>query len=364
MFKAIKIQQGTDNFFTPLRVLMAMAVLIGHAFVVRHGGTEFEPKIFLHYTPSYTAVNIFFILSGFLVTKSMFYRADLASYSSARILRIFPALLAHILIVTFVIGAAMTTLPLGQYLTHPDTLKQVPLVLSFINTDVFLPGVFDGNPEKYGSAALWTLRYEVLAYIGTAALFTVGLLRKPWMIIATFLVCCAAWSTGYRSGLAEQLPATLEMFLRFGLAYSLGAAIYAVEKHIRFYALLIPIPFITAYLMAPMIETEIIFNLGLAYVLFTLGYAKLPLLDPLKKMTDISYGVYIWHWVVLQVIRAKFPEANLWQLAVPTLIISSTVAWLSWHFIEEPALHSKDKLAAWLSCRHKATPAAPQHPAE
>ena len=73
LFSGVKIRDGHDNFFTPLRLIFASLVVIGHAYVVVLGGSEHEPHVFYHYTFSYIAVNMFFIASGFLVTKSMLY---------------------------------------------------------------------------------------------------------------------------------------------------------------------------------------------------------------------------------------------------------------------------------------------------
>jgi len=152
-------------------------VVVGHAFVVTIGGSEHEPAMFFHYRPSYLAVNLFFIASGFLVTKSMLYREDLVEYGAARSLRIYPALIAHVFFIMLIIGPLVTKVPLAQYFTDPQFWTQPFKVLSFVDTDMVLPGTFtpETNHENIGSGALWTLRYEVLAYIGTAAAFGLGL---------------------------------------------------------------------------------------------------------------------------------------------------------------------------------------------
>lgn len=92
----VHVRNGHDNFFTPLRLIFALLVMIGHAFAIAHGDADREPQVFFHYTFSYLAVNLFFITSGFLVTKSMLYRGDSPAFVSARVLRIFPALAVHV----------------------------------------------------------------------------------------------------------------------------------------------------------------------------------------------------------------------------------------------------------------------------
>ena len=188
MFKTVKIRDGHDNFFTPLRLIFALMVVIGHSYAVVLGGSQGEPHIFYHYTFSYLAVNLFFIASGFLVTKSMLYRGDVIEYGAARFLRIYPGLLIHVLFVMIIVGALATSLPLSEYFTHPDFLKQPLVVLSFAQSQMFLPNVFESNFEHMASAPLWTLRYEILAYIGTAIMFSIGFMRKRWMILAQFIL--------------------------------------------------------------------------------------------------------------------------------------------------------------------------------
>jgi len=136
---------------------------IFHSFSVALREAGAEPHILYHYTFSYMAVNLFFIASGFLVTKSMVYRGDTPGFISARVLRIFPALIVHVLFVMIIIGPLATKMPLAEFFSHPDWYLQPFKVLTFIETDMILPRAFETNGEDFGSAALWTLRYEVLA---------------------------------------------------------------------------------------------------------------------------------------------------------------------------------------------------------
>lgn len=356
MLKPIKIEDGHDNFFTPLRIIMALMVIIGHAFVVFYGTPSDEPQIFLHYTPSYTAVNAFFIASGFLVTKSMLYRGDLVSFTAARILRIAPALIVHVFIVAFIIGAVMTALPLREYFTHPDVLKQPLHVLTFYKTDMYLPGVFLENYEQQGSAALWTLRYEVLAYIGTAVLFAFGFMKRKWMIAAPLVICALIWVIAHRFGFMENLPATLQSLLRFGMAYGVGAAMCAYQDKVRLFLPAAIILGIIAWFLKTTPEVEILYNLALAITVFYFAYAKAPKLKFLQKLSDTSYGIYIYHWVILQVIKALNPDISLVALILSGTALSVAVASLSWNLVEKPALARKEQFSKLFIRQKQAEP--------
>ena len=349
VFSWVKIRDGHDNFFTPMRLFFAILVVIGHAFVVAGGDPIFEPRIFLDYTPSYIAVNLFFIASGFLVTKSMLFREDITEYSSARILRIFPALFIHILFVMFIIGPWVTNLPLKDFLTDPALLAQPFLVLSFFETNMVMPGAFETNHEQLGSAALWTLRYEVLAYIGTAIAFSLGLLKRNWMILGQFIAFALLWPIAHLTGLYDKVPGTVQAILRFGLCYGLGAAAFAYQDKLKFHILGVPLLALATFAVGGTIAAEIMLALLLGYIVFWMSYVKIPALNPLKKLEDTSYGIYIYHWVILQTLAYFMPWTNEVQLILFGLPISMVLALASWRLIEKPMLKRKKSFAQSLS---------------
>ncbi|MDB2439760.1 acyltransferase [Hellea sp.] len=348
MFQTVKIRDGHDNFFTPLRLVFAILVVVGHTFNVALRSLEAEPQIFFQYNYSFIAVNLFFIASGFLVTKSMLYRGDIPEYASARILRIYPALIGVLLFTMFVIGPLATSLPWAEYFTHKDFLKQPFAVLSFYQTDMFLPGIFQSNYEQLAGAPLWTLRYEFLAYIGTALIFSLGLMRKKWMVLAQFILPSIAWVAANWLGILDSLPATIQALLRFGMAYGLGAAIFAYRDRLSFHVLGIPVMVLLAVLTSKLYVFEIMMNLMLAYFVMWAAYVKAPKFNALQKLSDVSYGIYIYHWLVMQLVFMWFPSLSTLALLVITLPVTYWFATLSWHFIEKPMLTKKKSFSQYL----------------
>lgn len=344
MFKWVKISDGHDNFFTPLRFIFAFMVLIGHACIIGSNDLQGEPHIFYTYTFSYMAVNLFFIASGFLVTKSMLYRGDMAEFSSARILRIFPALIVHVLLVMFVMGPFVTNLPLFEFFTHPDFLSQPLKVLSFYNTDMEMPGALLNNNEQIASGTLWTLRYEVLAYIGTALTFSLGLMRKKWMLLAMFVGLSIAWMLAYGTGALETMPATIAAILRFGVCYSLGAVIFAYRERLQFHILGVILVTLAAAFTNGTAIFEVTTTIMLAYFVFWAAYIKLPKLVKLQTVSDISYGIYIYHWAILQWLDHLY-DLNSWQLITITAPVTILISMASWHWVEKPMLSNKKAFA-------------------
>lgn len=342
------IREGHDNFFTPLRLLFASLVVIGHAFVIAERDPTMEPQVLYHYTFSYLAVNLFFIASGFLVTKSMTYRGDAPSFISARALRIFPALIVHVLFVMFVIGPMATKSSLGEFFTDPDWYLQPLKVLTFYETNMTMPRIFETNGEPYASVPLWTLRYEVLAYIGTLGVFSLGLLRKKWMVLLQFILPSIAWIIAIRIGIFDDLLPTLQNLLRFGIAYGLGATIYAYRDRLSLSWVSILLLAGGSYLLQETAVIEILINGILAWAVFRLAYMRLPKFEWMQRIPDLSYGIYIYHWCFLQMMFYWFPNLNVFELIAlafpPTVLLSA----LSWYIIEKPALRSKTKCADWL----------------
>jgi len=280
--QAFVIRDGHDNFFTPLRLLFASLVVFGHAFVISLRDVSAEPDVFYHFSFSYLAVNLFFIASGFLVTKSMVYRGDTPSFMSARVLRIFPALIVHVLFVMIVIGPLATKAPLAAFFSDPDWYLQPLKVLTFYETEMEMPRIFETNDEQIGSAPLWTLRYEVLAYISTVIVFSLGLLRKKWMVL-------------------KDTPVA-----------------------------------------------EVLVNVLLAWLVFRVAYMRLPSMKWMQRLPDLSYGIYIYHWCVLQILFYWFPNLGTFELFALAFPSTVGLAALSWYIIEKPALRNKTQFAEWM----------------
>jgi len=342
------IREGHDNFFTPLRLIFASLVVLGHAFVIALRDASMEPRVLFHYTFSYLAVNLFFIASGFLVTKSMVYRGDTSSFISARALRIFPALIMHVLFVMLIIGPLATNTPLGEFFSDPDWYLQPLKVLTFFETNMNMPGIFETNGEQLGSAPLWTLRFEVLAYIGTLGVFSLGLLRKKWMVLLQFILPSIGWILALHFGLFEHLPATIENLFRFGIAYGLGASIYAYRDRLSFSWIALGVLAAASFLLRETPVVEVLMNTLLAWLVFRVAYMKMPRFSWMQRIPDLSYGIYIYHWCVLQLMFYWFPTLNVVELFaygfVPTVALSA----MSWYIIEKPALRNKTRFANWM----------------
>jgi peptidoglycan/LPS O-acetylase OafA/YrhL len=346
--RGVNVRDGHDNFFTPLRLCFALLVMIGHAFAISHTDIDAEPLVFFNYTLSYLAVNLFFIASGFLVTGSMLFRKDGSSFASARLLRIYPALVVHLVFILFILGPIATRLDLSAYFLSSSLWLEPFKVLSFVNTDLILPGVFEGNGEPYASAPLWTLRYEMLCYGVTLAAFSIGIMRKRWMVLAQFTLPAMVWIIGQSLNLFDALPSTVENMVRFASAYGLGAAIFAYRDRLSFRPIVaLPLLLICVLFQSTPVM-EVVVNLLLALIVMTLAFARAPRLEGLKRLSDLSYGIYIYHWGVMQLIFQWNSALNVPSLFLLSLGPVVILAWLSWTYVEKPMLAHKTSFEARL----------------
>ena len=85
----------------------------------------------------------------------------------------------------------------------------------------------------------------------------------------------------------------------------------------------------------------------LPYLMVFCGLSDLP--GKLRLKYDLSYGIYLIHAPVLFALSLMFTDLrNWWTAAVAVLLITSSLAYASWVFVEMPALGRKKAAAAWV----------------
>lgn len=177
---------GKQNNFDFLRFLAATLVIVSHSFPL----TGFREIAVLHNTLGGHGVFIFFLISGFLITRSYLASNNVFLFFKARLLRIFPALIVVILLTIFVLGPAVTSIPLDQYFANKSTYQMLNNILLH-SISYKLPGVFEQNPYKYSvNGSLWTLKYEFTFYIFVAVLGVLTILKRKEIIILLFVLSC------------------------------------------------------------------------------------------------------------------------------------------------------------------------------
>lgn len=150
-----------DNSFGVVRLAMALAVLVSHSYLFL--GLQEPLERWTGHSLGEHAVQVFFILSGIVVTESYRRGRGLADFAVARALRIFPALVVCVLLTATLIGPLMTTRTLAEYAGDPGVVRYVMKTLLLITGAAPLPGVFETLPAPgLVNMSLWTLKFEVM----------------------------------------------------------------------------------------------------------------------------------------------------------------------------------------------------------
>ena len=173
--------------FDVIRILAALMVVFSHAFTTT-GTHEPQPIHFGHslgVTWGHIGVAIFFTTSGYLVAQSWQRQPEGFWFLAKRVMRIWPAFLVTIVLSVLVVGPIATDWSLRSYFTSSQSWGYLfhNAVMSPITFR--LPGVFRHQPLNGVNGSLWTLPYEIGAYL---ALLVLGMLRLVrWWLLAGVL---------------------------------------------------------------------------------------------------------------------------------------------------------------------------------
>ncbi|MEZ5925591.1 MAG: acyltransferase [Hyphomicrobiaceae bacterium] len=333
------------NGFGMLRLIAALSVVFSHSFYLRTHLTASEPLFTATgFTLGQHAVHVFFVVSGLLVTASLVRTPTLTGYLSARVLRIFPALAVCTILTAFVLGPAVTSLPITAYLTSSEPVLYVLKTVGLATGHAPLPGVFDTNPVAGEiNIPVWTLKYELICYLALAGLAVAGVFRS-WAA-TTFVVgvIVVAYVVPHLAGpnAAAGPASALGSLSRLGLCFTAGMLAFILRNSLRI-GLLAPAVAALAYVLARGTGLESTALIVLTTFL-SLAVASIPFgrLADWTRETDISYGTYIYGWPVMQLMLFLFPGIGQLQLFALTLALLIPAAYLSWRFVEKPALSLK-----------------------
>jgi len=333
------------NNFTAIRIGLAVLVLAGHAIMLPMGlpingaFPEFVDGVVQF------ALDGFFILSGYMIAASLMRSHDMIHYVLARIFRIFPGLIAAMLILWLVVGPLFTGQSLAQYWSDADSWLFPVRIIFQLDPQASLPGVFASHPLTDMNGPLWTIRYELLAYLAAGLLAVTGLFRNRWGILAVFA------GAALLSDIETLLPyegmgsATLFAAARFGGAFMTGAVMYAWRDRIPLAPGWAALLILTAVLLRDSPASMIAGQIAMAYVTLWAGYLAIPGKTgaAIRNVEDVSYGVYILHWPIGQMTLALIPGAGaaiLFAVMVPGALISG---WLMRVGVEKPAMALKPR---------------------
>ncbi|WP_353988425.1 acyltransferase family protein [Ruicaihuangia caeni] len=356
--KTVSIGQalnGSNNSLGLLRLVMAALVIVDHAFPL--GG--FEGDLFRRFTQGQVslgglAVAGFFAISGYLITKSGM-SGDVVQFMWRRSLRIFPAYWL-VLLVTAFIAAPIVWVSNGDNLADLSVAALLAYLAANWTLNIGSFGIGDllAGTTPYGeltggsvfNGSIWTLIYEWNCYLLVAVLVAFGLMR--WVRVVApalavgFLILVVAAAVDAQA-IATLLPLLADPYSRtLGFTFLVGAVLAAYSREVPFDDRL---GILAGSVLIGSLRLGGFSTIGTiagAYFVLYLA-ARLPrALQRVGKVNDYSYGVYIYGFVVQQLLAhfgaQRFGLVPYIGLA---LVLSLGCAWVSWHLVEKRAMRAK-----------------------
>ncbi|WP_372763570.1 acyltransferase family protein [Litorivivens sp.] len=334
------------NNFDLIRLVAALQVAIFHGNV--HFGLGGGDTL-MRVLSIFPGVPIFFIVSGYLVSASYERKISVRDYFVNRILRIYPALWVCFLVSLLSIFAiypvragfgefflwGLAQISIGQFY-NPDFLRGYGV------------GVLNGS--------LWTIPVELQFYLILPVIYAIlkRLSRRPFsaclavlflvFINQVYVAAKASHDDIYVKLFGVTIAPYIYMFL-FGVILQRNRSF--VRKFLANKA---------AFWLAVYVSLAALFssfglsfggnNLNpvsaffLAIFVISFAYSYVDLLRGFSGGVDVSYGIYIYHMIVVNCLirQAWFsPFSNFLLMFLITLIL----ACLSWFFVEKPSLGLK-----------------------
>jgi peptidoglycan/LPS O-acetylase OafA/YrhL len=351
------------NNFDLIRLLAALQVVFNHA-----AGWLALPNLPYPYSSivsCFPGVPIFFVVSGFLVTRSFLdCQCNVLAFGWRRALRIYPGLWVNLTLILILL-VATGALPLWN-LGEPRFWRW--LIGTFVGGSE-LPGLLLGRAHfdwtgfynQFPSSVLWTITVELGFYALTAVVF---LAHRRRGLTLVFLALGAALSLYGAHMMMAWRTTDLEALKTAALTYSpapyfwvflIGAVMaYELERVRKVFigkaaywtALYAALCYADLKLFGNIVIDLLALGplaiprmLVLGCLVISFAYTLPQLSRPLHGV-DLSYGIYLYHMLIIFTLRAAgFAEAAWLWLVV--LAVPAAIAALSWFFVERPMLRLK-----------------------
>jgi peptidoglycan/LPS O-acetylase OafA/YrhL len=340
-----------NNNFDLIRLIAALAVIFGHSFFLfpTNGYTDPVTKLFDNDYSGSLAVYVFFFLSGIFITSSFDRSNSPVKFILARVFRIWPALIICILITVFIIGPVFTDRSLADYFTAGQTWKYLINNIIMFRFEHVLTGVFSNNFFNISvNGSLWTLPTEIMCYFIVFITGLLGLLKRKVYVIIVLMAFYLIRHNHYFINLFEQAANIRQLqFFLFGMLSYAFRKYFIIDYKIG-------LAIIGSCLVAHAVNFFGVLWLSyIALIYSMLLLATTGLFKKIKLPGDYSYGIYIYGFLIQQIIAHFFPKLTSYPSMLITIPLTCIIGSVSWYFIEHPAIKIAKKLSVKYDVRAK-----------
>jgi len=333
---------GRANNFDLLRIFAASQVMLSHAIAHLHVAV---PAAWMKMLYAFPGVPIFFVISGFLISASYERSPGLGQFCRNRALRIFPGLWCC------VFATVLVAELFGYSFLHAGAVAWMVAQLAGV---IYTPGFLAGFGTGSYNGSLWTIPVELQFYVTVPIVYWLLARRREhasaWLA-AGWLACVAVGFATSRYAAPHGGEAPLGKLLRYSLMPHFFLFLTGVLMQRAGFQ---KVPWIAGkglwWLAAYVVFRFNVSGAGASYVLSTLLLAVVTVSMAhtvpgasrrVLRGNDISYGVYIYHGLLINVFVELGLQGPAW---LPCLLVCAyLVGYLSWVMIERPFLRRKGR---------------------
>lgn len=325
---------NNKNCFDFLRFFFAANIVLAHLCELsQNKNLEFLSN----FSNSSIAVQGFFIISGFLVAKSYVNTPSLKGYFIKRVKRILPAYIV-VLLFSAITLSFFSSFSFSEYLLDINVYKYLGWNSIFLNfMHPCLPGLFENNLMCVVNGALWTLKVEEGFYLVLPLIFYAIIKSKKLFLIlgSLYVLSLLYWymMNFYLNQplLAKQLPGYLAYFVA-GIFLFLNFDLVSKNKKKLFIMAILGL--VISYFST--FQIDVFYPAAFGVIVIIAAY-NLPFLNNFGKYGDFTYGLYIYHFPIIQLFRQYdlFEKYNPILMAIAVILITLFFAILSWFLIEK-----------------------------
>jgi len=358
MTQTLTDSQSTSSFRNDIQGLRAIAVTL---VILSHAG-------FASFAGGFIGVDVFFVISGFVITQLILRQSgetileNISQFYKRRILRIVPAATLVLVVTVLVAYKLMADYFDPQLLTDTRWASLFAANWEMIRTssDYFSTGIPPSLVTHFWSLAVEEQFYFVYPLIVFSMLQIIPEKRRA-ITLSGFLLSVIA-ASGIWSFYANSINPVASFYSPFARFWELGVGCLialprtgavnfnkTVSTGIGTIALIIIIGSamtfdaatmnLSTWMWLPVIATAALLMTGADSIVASFIGAQ-----PLRYIGNISYSLYLWHFIWLQLpLQMPFEElpSNLVLIGITGTIVCAV---LSYHLLENPIRHSK-KLA-------------------